>query len=61
MNRNARITVRIPEKRKQLLMQWAKDNDCTISDVINNLIDNQFHKENRHKRYIRKKKGDKNE
>ena len=56
MNRNARITVRIPEKRKQLLIQWAKDNNCTISDVINNLIDNQFHKENRHKRYIKKRK-----
>ena len=50
MNRNARITVRIPQSRKKILEQWAKDEDCTISDLINNLIENHLHKK---KRYIR--------
>lgn len=35
--RNTRITVRIPENRKKLLEQWAKDDNCTVSDLVNNL------------------------
>ena len=37
MYRNTRITVRIPESRKKLLEQWAKDDNCTVSDLVNNL------------------------
>lgn len=48
MQRNTRITVRIPESRKNLLEEWAKDDNCTVSDLINNLIENRLRREKRH-------------
>ncbi len=58
MYRNTRITVRIPESRKQLLEQWAKDNNCTVSDLINNLIENRLRREKRHTKKAENNKGD---
>ena len=59
MYRNTRITVRIPESRKRLLEQWAKDDNCTVSDLINNLIENRLRREKRHaKEAENKTKGD---
>lgn len=48
LKRDALIAVRIPESRKKLLEQWAKENNCTLSDLINNLIENRLHREKRH-------------
>lgn len=56
LKRDALVTVRLPSRYKAKLEQWAERDDCSISDIINNLICNKIRREKNHEKKLKNQK-----
>lgn len=58
MKRDALVTIRLPASHKAKLEKWAERDNCSISDIINELICKKVRSEKRLERKARNQEGE---